>query len=252
MTSTAQDADRVGNGLVATDNVKAEIAIRGAECYVWFSEVKTMIDQVLMKSKKKFPWSWDGWEDGCQRRGEACRGSISRNRRPTVMLAICSLTQNVLDEKVVVGSMQRSKIKAAVRHSILKVVFTPLLENDDLIAPIAIFVSNYVEKESNTVKVDKYLAASKRQIWGLLLYPPTADSLADDEISSQVKRILRFRRDKNYTLKPSSWSADQLYDNKRRSNVPILSDKISYCRVRLINTHSLLQWSYASKPSDLL
>lgn len=108
--------------------------------------------------------------------------------------------------------MWRAEMRAAVRHSILKAVFVTLMEHYNLIAPNAIIVSNCFEKESNTVKMDKYLAASKWQICRLPLFPSTADSLANDDILSKVKGISRFHKNKKKTLKAPSWLADQLYD----------------------------------------
>lgn len=92
--------------------------------------------------------------------------------------------------------MQRAATRARVHPSMIKAVTNALLKYDDLMALIAIVVSNYVEKLSTRDK-RKNVARTDKQIIELLPLPSTSDRLEDDDFLFKEKENCRQRRDKN-------------------------------------------------------
>lgn len=112
-----------------------------------------------------------------------------------------------------------------------------MLENHDLMATIATFVLNCVEKVLDRVKREGTLAGIKRLIREQPPSLPTSDPSDGDDILSEKKKNRRVR-----------------YDKKNRKKLSLLSssDKILYCRACLKSTHYHLEFLYVTKPSDLL
>lgn len=88
--------------------------------------------------------------------------------RSTESLAIRSVAGNILEKGVVAGHMQRAAMRAVVHPSMFKAVSNALFKKDKLMAPIATFVSNHVEKESSRIKKEGKFTGSRRKIRELL------------------------------------------------------------------------------------
>lgn len=101
---------------------------------------------------------------------------------------------------------------AVLHPSTIKAVSDVLLNNDDLMAPIAIFVSNYDEEKSIRVKKDKDLAGPKKKIRELSPSPPALDPSDNDDIPSKQKKNRQLLRDKK-NKKFLSLSASFFQDN---------------------------------------
>lgn len=73
----------------------------------------------------------------------------------TISLAISSVVGNVLSKEVAASHMQNAPMRAVLypHPTVIKAVSTALLKKDDLMAAIAIFVSNYIGKGS--IRVEK-------------------------------------------------------------------------------------------------
>lgn len=80
-------------------------------------------------------------------------------------------------------------MKAVVHPSLIKAVSDALLKNDNLMTPIAIFVSNYVKKELNHVRKEENVFRARRKTRGLPPLPPTPDPWNDGGIPSTEKQI---------------------------------------------------------------
>lgn len=80
-------------------------------------------------------------------------------------------------------------MRATVQPSMTKAVSDTLLGNDNLVAPISTFVSNYVKKKSNHDKKKEILVGSKN-IYEL---PPSplASNLSDDDGNPFKKKSTR-------------------------------------------------------------
>lgn len=64
--------------------------------------------------------------------------------RSAVALDILSVAGDVLDEGVVAGHMEKAAMRAVVNPSMIKAVSDALLNNEDIMAPVAKGVSSYV------------------------------------------------------------------------------------------------------------
>lgn len=80
------------------------------------------------------------------------------------MRAIWLVVGDVPDKRVVTGHMQKAVIRTVVYLGMTKAIASALLENDDLMTPIATFVSKYVEKESKCVKKETEFSGLRRMI----------------------------------------------------------------------------------------
>lgn len=83
--------------------------------------------------------------------------------RSAVSLAIRSVAGNILDEGVVACHMQRARMRAVVCTSTIKAFSVALLKNDNLMAPVATFLSKYVDEELNCAKKEESSARSRSQ-----------------------------------------------------------------------------------------
>lgn len=98
--------------------------------------------------------------------------------------------------------MQKAAMRAVVHYVMIKAVTDALLKNDYLMTPTATFVSNYVEKESNHVKMEKDVYGSKiKKIRALPPLPTRSDPSNDGGISSRDKNKKRCLRDRKISNK---------------------------------------------------
>lgn len=155
----------------------------------------------------------------------------------TVSLVVRSVIRNMLDERVVACYTQKTTMRAVVHLSMVRAIFDVLLENDTLMAPIAMFLSNYFEKMSNRTKKVENIAGPGNTIHGRGPLPPATGSSDDEDIPSKEKKFRRVRR-----------------DEKKRKTLGSLSpmEKLLHCRTCLENTRSLLQSPYECELFDLL
>lgn len=100
----------------------------------------------------------------------------------TVSLSIWSVAGDVLNERVSVGHMWKAAMKAVVHPSTFKAIPDTFLKNNDLIAPIAMFMSNHAEKGSNCVKRKKKLSGLKLSFKSFLHYLQRLTALDDDDL----------------------------------------------------------------------
>lgn len=100
----------------------------------------------------------------------------------------------MLGKKVLASHMQMSVLKAVVHLSPEKVGFGALLKNDDFIALIAMFVSNFVKPESNTVKKEKVSSVTREGNCKLQLSTPNSALHVDKDIPRKDKNNRRFHR----------------------------------------------------------
>lgn len=84
--------------------------------------------------------------------------------------------------------MQKTTIRAIVHPLMIKAVSDALLENDEDMAPVATFVSNYVQKEPKSRQERRNFFGSKKKIRELLPSPPTLEASDDYEIPSRKKK----------------------------------------------------------------
>lgn len=134
--------------------------------------------------------------------------------RCTLILAIHSVIANILDDEVVAGHMQRAATRAAVHASMSKAVFNVLLNNGNLNAPIATFVSSHVEIELTRVMKAETLDRSKRKIREIAHSPSASDPMNECGIPSKEKknRCIRLKKKKE---KKSSSSTSLLLSSPR-------------------------------------
>lgn len=71
--------------------------------------------------------------------------------QPTASLAICLVTENILDKGVFADRMQRAAMRTAEHLSLIKAFSNALLKNDNVDVAITTFAPNHVEKKSNRV-----------------------------------------------------------------------------------------------------
>lgn len=95
---------------------------------------------------------------------------------------------NILDGKVVIGHMLRATKRTVVHPSLTKALFSALLNNNGLTAPMETFVSNYVRKNSNRVKKEENLVGLRKMIRELPLSAPASYPSDDDDIKFKKKK----------------------------------------------------------------
>lgn len=123
-------------------------------------EVRTMIEQVVLDSKKK--GDSQIIEIAASTVIDAMKILAVETQdgpvRSTVMLAIRLVIRIKLDEEVIAGHIQEAALRGSLHHSINRAVSDALMEIEDLIAPFATFESKYVVKESTPVDKEENLA----------------------------------------------------------------------------------------------
>lgn len=145
--------------------------------------------------------------------------------RSTVLVAIRSEIENILDKGFVTDNTQRAEMRAVRYLSTIKVVFDDLLKSYGPNALIASFLSNYIEKDSGCVKKEEDLAGFRGEICMLMPTTSSSDQSYNGNISFRKKKSLRVHRDKK---------------NKQKPCLPSSSDKILRCRASLGYINSLL------------
>lgn len=75
-----------------------------------------------------------------------------------------SVAGDVLNERIRAGHIHKAAMRAVVNPSMIKAVLDDLLEIDDLIAPVASFLSDCVEKKAIHVKNEKEISKSKIKV----------------------------------------------------------------------------------------
>lgn len=93
----------------------------------------------------------------------------------TESLAIRSVVEDVLKGRVVTGHIQNNAMRVVLQPAMIQAVTDAFRKNDDLMAPIATFVSNYPGKESNSFKMEEEILWCRIKIRELLPSPPTSD-----------------------------------------------------------------------------
>lgn len=86
---------------------------------------------------------------------------------------------------------------AGVHPSVIKAISAAMLKNNNLMVPVATILLNYVEKDSNRVKIEKDLSRTSGKMRELSSLPRYSDPSDDDCILSKGKKNPRVRRDMN-------------------------------------------------------
>lgn len=110
--------------------------------YFQLSEVKKMIEQSLMESRKEREFQV---AEMTEKTDLECKEMCAVERqhgsvRSTVSLALRSVVGNGLDDGVVAGHIQKDVIRAVVYLAMKIDVADALVKNDDLMTPITTFV----------------------------------------------------------------------------------------------------------------
>lgn len=103
-------------------------------------------------------------------------------------------------------------MKAFMQPAMIKVVSDAFLKNDELMAPIATFVSNYVQWKTICIIEEKEVSGSRRKFYELHPSPQTSDSSDDDDMTSKHKKT-RQSRYRYRDFKKSNSFTSSLYGN---------------------------------------
>lgn len=112
-----------------------------------------------------------------------------------VSFVIRSVVREVLNKGVIADHKQKAAMRAVVDPAMITTVSKALLENGELMATIAIFMSNYVEKELIQVKKGEEVSGLRNKIRKLAPSRPTSDPSENDDKPFTDKRLRRFCHD---------------------------------------------------------
>lgn len=168
----------------ATDTAKTKIAVQEVDHHVRLSNMKTMIDKALFEPEKKrnFQVAKMVGKTVVDAMNMCALEAQNKPVQSTVSLALRLASGNVLNEGVVADVYGDVCDESGCAPLKSEAVFDAMLKNEDLIAPIALFVPIYVRKDSNHIKKEENLAGSRRKAYELSPSTPTSDPSDTDNV----------------------------------------------------------------------
>lgn len=124
---------------------------KGGDCVAWLPEVKTMTNQVPEKSEKRRNSRMTEMAEKMVI--DALKMYAVARQSGYVQfveaLGIRSIIDNFFSKGRVAKQAHKTAARAAVHPVMIEAVTNTLLKNNQLMGPVAMFVSNYVEKKKN-------------------------------------------------------------------------------------------------------
>lgn len=135
------DTDKTGDPHVAN---------KGSIRCVQLSEIKTKTDQAFIESERRndFQVSKMAEKGNIDAIEMNALEGLHETVRSTQSLHICSVVGEVYNERVMADHIHKAAANTVVHLDTINFVPDALLKNDEFIAQIATFVSNYVKKKS--------------------------------------------------------------------------------------------------------